>query len=71
MRFLRVRSHHRPARRLCALITGLHGVCAHRRIEFHLGDVFMLDVSGMKSMEDYKKTLNVKQRWNFKDRQKK
>ena len=43
----------------------------HPRVEFNLGDVFMLDVSRMKSMADYTKTLTAKQRWNFKDRQKK
>ena len=40
-------------------------------VEFALGDTFMLDVSGMKSMEDYGKVLTKKGRWNLKDRQKK
>jgi len=40
-------------------------------VEFLLGDTFMLDVSGMKSMDDYASSLTRKGRWNFKDRQKK
>jgi hypothetical protein len=40
-------------------------------VEFALGDVFMLDVSKMESMDDYMKKLSKKGRWNFKDRQKK
>lgn len=40
-------------------------------VEFALGDTFMLDVSGMKSMDDYAKVLSKKGRWNFKDRRKK
>ena len=39
--------------------------------EFPLGDVFRLDVSGMKAMEEYVATLTKKAKWNFKDRQKK
>jgi hypothetical protein len=40
-------------------------------VEFALGDVFMLDVSQMKTMDDYVKVLSKKGRWNYKDRQKK
>jgi hypothetical protein len=40
-------------------------------VEFLLGDTFMLDVSEMKSMDDYANSLTRKGRWNFKDRQKK
>lgn len=36
-----------------------------------LADIFKLEVSGMKSMDDYAKLLSRKGRWNFKDRQKK
>lgn len=40
-------------------------------IEIPLSDIFKLDVSQMKSMDDYTKLLSKKGRWNFKDRQKK
>ena len=40
-------------------------------VEFLLGDTFMLDVSKMKTMDDYASSLTRKGRWNFKDRQKK
>lgn len=40
-------------------------------IEIPLSDIFKLDVSGMKSVDDYAKLLSKKGRWNFKDRQKK
>jgi hypothetical protein len=40
-------------------------------VELNLGDVFRLDISKMKTMDDYVKTLSRKAKWNFKDRQKK
>lgn len=40
-------------------------------VEFPLADVFKLDVSELRSMDDYAKLLSRKGRWNFKDRQKK
>lgn len=40
-------------------------------VEFALGDTFMLDVSNMKSMDDYCQSLTRKSRWNYKDRRKK
>ena len=40
-------------------------------IEIPLSDIFKLDVSEMKSIDDYTKLLSKKGRWNFKDRQKK
>lgn len=40
-------------------------------VEMKLGDVFRLDISKMKKMEDYVATLSKKAKWNFKDRQKK
>ena len=43
----------------------------YRWVTFPLADVFKLDVSKMKSMDDYVKLLSKKGRWNFKDRQKK
>jgi hypothetical protein len=36
-----------------------------------LADVFKLDVSGMRTMDDYLSILSRKGRWNFKDRQRK
>lgn len=45
--------------------------CHRRRVSFPLAEVFKLDVSGFKTMDDYVKTLSKKGRWNFKDRQKK
>lgn len=40
-------------------------------VEFALGDTFMLDVSKMKTIDDYCQSLTRKGRWNFKDRRKK
>lgn len=42
-----------------------------RIAQIPLSDIFKLDVSQMKSMDDYTKLLSKKGRWNFKDRQKK
>ncbi len=44
---------------------------ATRIAQIPLSDIFKLDVSQMKSMDDYTKLLSKKGRWNFKDRQKK
>jgi len=40
-------------------------------VELKMGDVFRLDISKMKKIEDYVATLSKKAKWNFKDRQKK
>lgn len=40
-------------------------------VELNMGDVFRLDISKMKKIEDYVTTLSKKAKWNFKDRQKK
>ena len=50
------------------LLPGPQACC---RYEFKLVDVFKLDVSKMKSFDDYLAKLSKKGRWNCKDRQKK